>query len=68
VVIHTWPLGLRHWAFFYSDDCHAVTAMSRPAPSRSLIPRAKNRRRHPYAMDELEVKLIGVDIAQQARD
>lgn len=58
VVINVWPLDLRDWSTYYSDGCHAVTAMSRAVPSQALDPRVKNRSRLPYTMAEMEVKLV----------
>ncbi|MEM7444554.1 MAG: aminotransferase class IV [Pseudomonadota bacterium] len=58
VMIFTQPMDLRSWAAFYTDGCHAVTAMSRVVPSQSLDARIKNRSRLPYTLAETEVKLV----------
>ncbi len=58
VMIYNLPLDLRGWAAFYTDGCHAVTAMSRMVPSQSLDARIKNRSRMAYTLAEMEVKLV----------
>ncbi len=58
VMIFTMFLNLRDWAQFYTDGCHAVTAMSRAVPSQALDPRVKNRSRMAYTLAEAEVKLV----------
>jgi len=58
IMIFTQPMDLRSWAKFYSQGCHAVTAMSRIVPSQSLDARIKNRSRLSYTMAEMEVKLV----------
>lgn len=58
VMIYTQPMDLRGWAKFYTDGCHAVTAMSRIIPSQSLDARIKNRSRMSYTLAEMEVKLV----------
>ncbi len=58
VMIYTQPLDLRGWAEFYTQGCHAVTAMSRMIPSQSLDARIKNRSRMAYTLAETEVKLV----------
>ena len=58
VMIFTQPMDLRSWASFYSEGCHAVTAMSRIIPSQSLDARIKNRSRLAYTLAEMEVKLV----------
>lgn len=58
VMIFTQPMDLRSWARFYSEGCHAVTAMSRMIPSQSLDARIKNRSRLAYTLAEMEVKLV----------
>ena len=57
-MIYTQPMDLRDWAPFYTDGCHAVTAMSRIIPSQSLDARIKNRSRMAYTLAEMEVKLV----------
>lgn len=61
VMIYTLPLDLRGWARFYTEGCHAVTAMSRIIPSQSLDARIKNRSRMAYTLAEMEVKLVDPD-------
>jgi branched-chain amino acid aminotransferase len=51
-------MDLRGWARFYTEGCHAVTAMSRIIPSQSLDARIKNRSRMAYTLAEMEVKLV----------
>ncbi len=58
VMIYTQPLDLTGWAKFYTEGCHAVTAMSRVIPSQSLDARIKNRSRMAYTLAEMEVKLV----------
>jgi len=58
VMIFTSFLDLRDWAGYYTDGCHAVTAMSRAVPSQALDPRIKNRSRMAYTLAEAEVKLV----------
>ena len=58
IMIFTQPMNLRPWAAFYSEGCHAVTAMSRMVPSQSLDARIKNRSRLPYTLAEMEAKLV----------
>lgn len=58
VMIFTSFLNLRDWAAFYTEGCHAVTAMSRAVPSQALDPRIKNRSRMAYTLAEAEVKLV----------
>ena len=58
VMIYTQPMDLRGWAKFYTEGCHAVTAMSRIIPSQSLDARIKNRSRMAYTLAEMEVKLV----------
>ena len=58
VMIFTSPMDLRGWARFYTEGCHAVTAMSRIIPSQSLDARIKNRSRMAYTLAEMEVKLV----------
>jgi branched-chain amino acid aminotransferase len=58
VMIFTSPMDLRGWARFYTEGCHAVTAMSRIIPAQSLDARIKNRSRMAYTLAEMEVKLV----------
>ena len=58
VMIYTLPMDLRGWARFYTDGCHAVTAMSRIISSQSLDARIKNRSRMAYTLAEAETKLV----------
>ncbi len=58
VMIFTSYLDLRDWAGYYTEGCHAVTAMSRAVPSQALDPRIKNRSRMAYTLAEAEVKLV----------
>ncbi len=58
VMIFTSHMDLRGWAGFYTEGCHAVTAMSRIIPSQSLDARIKNRSRMAYTLAEMEVKLV----------
>lgn len=58
IMIFTSPMDLRGWAKFYTEGCHAVTAMSRIIPTQSLDARIKNRSRMAYTLAEMEVKLV----------
>lgn len=58
VIIFTQPLVLTDWAPFYTQGCHAVTAMSRAVPPEALDAKIKNRSRMAYTMAEIEVKLV----------
>lgn len=58
VMIFTQPMDLRSLAGFYTNGCHAVTAISRAIPTQSLDARIKNRSRLAYTLAESEVKLV----------
>jgi branched-chain amino acid aminotransferase len=58
IMIYTDHMDLRGWANFYTEGCHAVTAMSRAVPAQSLDARIKNRSRLSYTLADAEARLV----------
>lgn len=58
IIIFTSHMDLRGWAKYYSEGCHAVTAMSRAVPAQSLDARIKNRSRLSYTLADAEARLV----------
>lgn len=58
IMIFTDHLDLRGWARYYTEGCHAVTAMSRAVPAQSLDARIKNRSRLSYTLADAEARLV----------
>lgn len=58
IIIFTSHMDLTGWAKYYSEGCHAVTAMSRAVPAQSLDARIKNRSRLSYTLADAEARLV----------
>ena len=58
IMILTDHLDVRGWAKYYTEGCHAVTAMSRAVTAQSLDARVKNRSRLSYTIADQEARLV----------
>jgi branched-chain amino acid aminotransferase len=58
IMIYTDHMDLRGWVKYYTEGCHAVTAMSRAVPAQSLDARIKNRSRLSYTLADAEARLV----------
>ena len=61
IMIFTNHMDLRGWVRYYTEGCHAVTAMSRAVPAQSLDARIKNRSRLFYTLADTEARLVDPD-------